>query len=50
LRETPDTRIIRILDLPDAQHLIESQDIGRLHETGWFENAADFVASQEVLQ
>jgi predicted ATPase len=49
LQEAPDTRIIRILDLPDAQRLIESQDIGRLHETGWFENAADFVASQEVL-
>lgn len=50
LPANPDTRIIRILDLPDAQRLIESQDIGRLHETGWFEDAADFVNSTEVSE
>ncbi len=48
LPEKHDTRIIRVVDLPDTRRLIESQDIGRLHETGRFEDAADFVADREA--
>lgn len=40
LDDQPDTRIKKLFDLPNARSLIESQDIGRLHESGWLEDAA----------
>jgi predicted ATPase len=36
---SPEGRIRRLLDIPDAQRLIEEQDIANLHESGWFEDA-----------
>lgn len=43
----PDTRLQRVLDLRNARHLIETQDVGRLHESGWLEDAAEFLADEE---
>jgi predicted ATPase len=36
-------RIKRILDIPDIQQIIEQQDLARLHESGWFEDAMVFL-------
>lgn len=33
-------RIRRILDLPDVERVLASQDLGRLHASGWLEDAA----------
>jgi len=38
LEEKPDSRIKRILDIPDAQRVIEEQNISLLHASGWFED------------
>ncbi|ACY16591.1 AAA family ATPase [Haliangium ochraceum] len=40
-----DSRVCRIVDLPDIQRILASQDLGRLHAAGWLEDAAVF--SQE---
>jgi predicted ATPase len=48
LADTQDTRITRIMDLPNARHLIEKQDIASLYESGWLEDAADFMADTET--
>lgn len=38
----PDSRVRRILDLPDIARVLESEDLGHLHSTGWLEDAAIF--------
>lgn len=43
LEDHPDTRIRKLLDLPNARTLIETQDLGRLHDSGWLEDAAAFL-------
>ena len=47
LPESPEGRIARLFDIPDAQRLIEEQDIANLHESGWFENAMFFLEDVE---
>jgi predicted ATPase len=37
-----------ILELPDARRVIESQNLARLHESGWLEDAVAFVETAEV--
>lgn len=49
LPETPEGRIQRIVDIPEARRLIEEQDIALLHESGWFEDAV-FLDSEEVTE
>jgi predicted ATPase len=36
--------IVRIMGLPGAQEIVASQDLGRLHQAGWLEDAAIFSA------
>lgn len=43
LENQPDTRIKKLLDLPNARHLVETQDVARLHESGWLEDAVEFM-------
>jgi predicted ATPase len=45
---TPDGRIQRILDIPDARRLIEKQRLISLHGSGWFETVTDFLLNMEV--
>lgn len=39
-------RICRIMDIPDAKKVLESQNLGRLHESGWLENAVAFMGTK----
>jgi len=48
LEHHTDTRIKKLLDLPDARCLITTQDVGRLHESGWLEDAAAFMDEEAV--
>lgn len=41
------SRIIPIMSLPDARRVLESQDLGRLHQAGWLEDAAAFELDRE---
>lgn len=54
LREGQDQRLTGIWDLPDARRVLKSQDLNRLHATGWLEDAAEFSAltkeSSEVAE
>lgn len=38
-----DSRLKRIVDLPGARKVLETQDLGWLHATGWLEDAAHFA-------
>ncbi len=38
----PDSRIRRISELPDIERVLETEDLGSLHATGWLEDAAFF--------
>jgi len=40
--ELPESRVYNILDLPDIKRLLAKKDLGRLHATGWLENAVFF--------
>lgn len=39
-----DAHIVRIMNLPDAQRIVEEQDVARLLASGWLEDAAVFSA------
>ena len=41
-------RICRIMDIPDAKKVLETQTLGRLHESGWLENAVAFMGKPEA--
>jgi predicted ATPase len=49
LEDRPDAQIKRILDIPEARRIIEEQDIARLHESGWLEDAVEFSAVEEAV-
>lgn len=49
LSDTSEGRIVRILDIPEVAEIIEKQDLARLHETGWFEDAMAFLDEAEVV-
>lgn len=38
-----DAHISRIVDIPEARRVLESEDIARLHESGWLEDAVSFA-------
>ena len=46
LRGHRDQRLTRIVDLPDARRVLKSQDLMRLHATGWLEDATEFGESE----
>jgi predicted ATPase len=48
LSKHPDAKIQRILDIPDARRLIEKEDLARLHESGWLEDAMAFLELEET--
>jgi predicted ATPase len=48
LSKHPDAKIQRILDIPDARRLIEKEDLARLHESGWLEDAMAFLEPEET--
>jgi predicted ATPase len=41
------SRVRKIVDLPDLREILKTQDLGRLHATGWLENAAIFSEVDE---
>ena len=45
--ETSDAVIRRVADLPNADELRHSQGLGRLHTSGWFEDAIYFEDDEE---
>jgi len=47
LPDSPEGRIKRILDIPDAQRLVKEQDIAHLHDSGWFEDVMYFSEDSE---
>ncbi|MBK7760160.1 MAG: ATP-binding protein [Deltaproteobacteria bacterium] len=38
----PGSRLVHIMTLPQAREVLASQDLGRLHQAGWLEDAAVF--------
>ncbi|HAO21602.1 MAG TPA: ATPase [Desulfobacteraceae bacterium] len=48
LPDSPEGRIKRILDIPDAQRLIKEQDIADLHDSGWFEDVMYFSEDEHA--
>ncbi|MCB9507618.1 MAG: AAA family ATPase [Myxococcales bacterium] len=42
------SRIVPIMELPGARQVMESQDLGRLHQAGWLEDAAIFSDYDEA--
>ncbi len=49
LPNMPEGRIEKILDIPDIERIIEQQDLARLHESGWFEDAMAFLDEPEAV-
>jgi predicted ATPase len=47
LPKHPESRIKRILDLPDARRIAEDKTLGRLHESGWLEDTTYFLSDEE---
>lgn len=41
------SQIQSLLDLPDVQRLLEEEDLARLHESGWLEDAVAFTTEEE---
>ncbi len=40
--------IQKILDIPNIRHIIQSQDLAHLHESGWFEDAMVFLDGETM--
>ncbi len=49
IRDAHDQRLIRIWDLPDARRVLHTQDLERLHATGWLEDAAEFASVEKTI-
>lgn len=43
----PEGRIKRIIDIPQAPEVMEQRNLSRLHESGWLENAVEFLEGGE---
>lgn len=43
--ESGESSIRRLQDIPDAKDVLETQDLGRLHTSGWFEDVSYFAES-----
>ena len=48
LPDTDDAVVKRVADLPNAAKLRGSQGLGRLHASGWMEDAVLFEAGEEA--
>ncbi|NMG22746.1 ATPase [Brasilonema bromeliae SPC951] len=46
--DKPDAHIKRIVDIPEARRVINEQDLARLHESGWLEDAVEFLEDEET--
>jgi predicted ATPase len=46
LENRPEARIQRILDIPHAQEVLKTQDLARLHASGWMENVEAFLEAE----
>lgn len=46
LENRPDAKIIRILDIPNAQEVLEKQTLAHLHESAWLENVMEFMSDE----
>jgi predicted ATPase len=44
LTDVPQAKIQRIMSIPDIHRILETQDVARLHESGWFEDVMYFDA------
>jgi len=47
LVEEPAAHVVRLVDLPEARRVLREQDMARLLESGWLEDAVAFQNSQE---
>ncbi|EYF08392.1 Hypothetical protein CAP_3921 [Chondromyces apiculatus DSM 436] len=47
LRGADESRIRRIAELPDLERILETQDLSRLHASGWLEDMAELMADAE---
>jgi predicted ATPase len=50
LPDRVDAGIKRILDIPEARQVLEKQDIARLHDSGWLEDAMYFLEDEEIAE
>ncbi len=50
LSNQPNAQIKRIVDIPEAQRVINEQDLARLHESGWLEDAVNFTEDEETIE
>lgn len=41
-----EARLRRILDIPEAQQILTTRHLNRLHESGWLENAVTFLEAE----
>ncbi len=48
LEGSTEAKITRIVDIPGANEVLETQNLGRLHESGWLENAVQFAHVAET--
>jgi predicted ATPase len=46
LEGTGDARISRLLDIPDTRRVLETDDLGHLHASRWFESVLTFDAAK----
>lgn len=47
LEDSASAQIIRVLDIPDAQAVLQEQNLGHLHESAWLENVMEFMNDSE---
>ncbi|HBB31468.1 MAG TPA: ATPase [Cyanobacteria bacterium UBA8803] len=50
LENKPDAQIKRIMDIPQVRQVIAEEDLARLHESGWLEDAVEFLEDEETIQ
>jgi predicted ATPase len=48
LRDSSSTKICRLLDIANIRDLLTTDDLGRLFESGWVEDALEFTRAEEA--
>lgn len=48
LEGATEAKITRIVDIPGANEVLKTQNLARLHESGWLENAVAFASDEET--
>jgi predicted ATPase len=46
-KDRTDVEIARIMDIPEAQKVLQKQNLSRLHESGWLEDAVSFLPGDQ---